>query len=364
MQILGLPFYSLIDPATPVSKKLMHLIGLLSILLTLSQAQTRFIKGGDFREYLQTFYIPPRVHKKIDLVILCFSLNLVWLAILVAGVNISRQTGSVLFILSQYCLYSSLISTIIILLLNALYKKWVNAIVLSSMLILGSATSAKSDAFLNMGISLVLYAFCGLILWNSQPLPKKKRLFKINICLPYFSFVNALKRIFTLQTATYRENRKSFLLRLVLCSALSILTLNFFYCSEIKETRLGLFFFLNTIQVYFISTFFNFFEKAKWDYALFYQVFPYSKFALYAREINFITCLLILISSPLLIFCLISPGQNVSATLTATVLNPFTLIINRMLYAQSLRFCLLTSLISTVSMNFVQYIFLGACFAY
>lgn len=62
IQAIGIPFYALIDPSITFKAKFIYLVTLLFFLLSLTRAQSSFIKGGAFREYLHTLYIPLRVH--------------------------------------------------------------------------------------------------------------------------------------------------------------------------------------------------------------------------------------------------------------------------------------------------------------
>lgn len=51
-----------------------------SFLIILTKSQENFIKGGVFQDYLYTLGIPPNINKKIDLVIMIISMNIVWVA--------------------------------------------------------------------------------------------------------------------------------------------------------------------------------------------------------------------------------------------------------------------------------------------
>lgn len=364
IQAIGIPFYSIIDPEISLNIKLMYMIPLVFFLLALTKAQSSFIKGGAFREYLHTLYIPARVHKKIDLMILLLSLNLIWLAILFGGATIYRQTGSLSLIFSQYALYGAAITILITLLFNALYKKWTNTIFLIFELALVAALSTKGGWFLNTSMSVCIYAISGLILWKVQPFERSNYWFKtVHIgSSNSIKLINPLKGLFLIQLAVYRENRKSFFIRLTLCCGLSILLLNLLASHELNENSGGIVLFFTTIETYILSTLFIFFEQGQRNHSLFHQIFPCYRIAFYVSEVSFVAGLLIVVFFPLVLSRLFTTLSYFSVHIIAISL--IILFINRILYKLSLRFCLFTSLISTVGISIIQYIVLGAFFDY
>lgn len=362
IQAIGIPFYGLIDPAITFKAKLIYLIGLLFFLLSLTKAQSSFIKGGAFREYLLTVYIPKRVHKAVDFIILLLSFNIVWLAILFGGANIFHA-GSSLFQASQYCLYASTVFVLFTLLLSFLYKKIAKCIMAAFALLLIISTSKEGNWLLNFGVGLSTFLFCGIVLLILQPyLVKQKYSFKI----PSLNVLNGLKSIdslidiFIIQLAVFRKNKISFLFRFALCFAISMLILQVLISQETMDNRQGLILVLMGLQTYILSTLFTLFEKAKLEHALFHSIFPYQKHAQPIKEIILICIGLMLALMPVFLFCIFNLKNYCLLSLIIFAMNGFVLAINRAFYALSLRFCLFSSLLNTVGGCVVQYIFLGA----
>lgn len=265
IQAIGIPFYALIDPSITFKAKLIYLITLLFFLLSLTKAQSSFIKGGAFREYLHTLYIPLRVHKAIDFIILLFSLNMVWLAIIFGGANILHTEDS-LFQASQYSLYASTVFVLCTLLLNFLYKKIAKCIMAFSALLLFIVISKKGNWLLNFSIGLSISLLCGIVLGTVQPHLVKQ---KYSLKIPSLDVLNGLKNlsslksIFIIQLAVLRKNRISFLIRFAFCFAISMLILQVLNSQEIVDNRQGLILILTGLQTYILSTLFTLFEKEK-----------------------------------------------------------------------------------------------------
>lgn len=357
IQAIGIPFYSIIAPENTLKMKLIYLVSLLFFLLAMTNAQSSFIKGGVFREYLHTFYIPTRVSKKIDLIVLLLSLNSVWLAVLFGGVSILHSSKEPLFISSQYFLYGSMVMALITLLLNSLYRKIANSLLLCSALVLVAYISMQGSWVLNYGIGCLVCLLCGIIIWTVQPsTAKQAHLFKITQ-VGLFNRFSLWTRFFVIQLAVYRENKASFLTRLALCFVISALILKI---GSFPNAPKGLFFVLVAVQTYILSTLFTFFEKGKLDHVLFHQIFPYQQMTQQVRELIVIMAGLVVTLLPIALF----DHPYFLLLLVALVMSSITIIINRFLYMLSLRFCLFTSLINTVGGCVAQYIFSGVFFGY
>lgn len=363
IQAIGIPFYALIDPSTTIKAKFIYLVLLLFFLLAMTRAQWFFIRGGVFREYLHTLYIPLHVHKTIDFVILLFSLNIVWLAIFFGGVSIFHYAKGSLFLFSQYCLYASTVFVLCTLLLNFLYKKIIGSIVVFFALPLVIFISRQSNWLLNFSVGIGISLLCSLIVWTIRPYrSKQKCLFKIPIFDAFngFKSLDSLKNIFIIQRAILRKNKISFLIRFTLCFALSLLILHVLVSPETVDNRSGLIFILISLQTYILSTLFILFEKGKLEHALFHNIFPYQRHTQPIKEIILIWAGFMLILTPVFLFCIMNLKSYCSLILIIFTINGAVLVINRILYIQSLRFCLFSSLLNTMGSCVVQYIFWGA----
>ncbi|MFW2572333.1 hypothetical protein, partial [Legionella sp. 29fVS95] len=307
IQAIGIPFYALIDPAITFKAKFIYLASLLFFLLSLTKAQSSFIKGGAFREYLHTLYIPLRVHKAIDFIILILSLNIVWLAILFGGSNILHNTEDSLFLASQYCLYASTVFVLCTLLLNFLYKKVANGIIAFIALLLIVLISKQGSSLLNFCVGVSTSLLCVFIVGIVQPyFPIQKYSLKIPRfgVLNGFKGIGSLKNIFIIQSAVLRKNKISFLIRSSLCFALSLLIIQVLNSQETVDNRQGLTLGLMGLQTYILSTLFTIFEKGKLEHALFHSIFPYQKHAQPIKEIILIWIGLMLTLIPVFLFCI------------------------------------------------------------
>lgn len=362
IQAIGIPFYALIDSSITFKAKFIYLFLLLFFLLGLTRAQSSFIKGGAFREYLHTLYIPLRVHKTIDFIILLLSLNIVWLAIYFGSANILHNAETRLFLASQYCLYASTIFVLCSLLLNFLYKKIANGTVAFVALLLIVFISKQGSWLLNFVVGISASLLCAFIVGVVQPyLRAQKYLFKI----PHFDIVNSfksfvsLKNVFIIQLAVLRKNKISFLIRFTLCFVISLLILQVLNSHETVDNRKGLILVFMGLQTYILSTLFTLFEKEKLEHALFHSIFPYQKHTQPIKEIMLIWIGLMLVLMPVFLFFIFSLKNYCLLSLIIFVMNGVVLTINRILYTLSLRFCLFSSLLNTVGSCLVQYIFLG-----
>lgn len=363
IQAIGIPFYALIDPSITFKAKFIYLVTLLFFLLSLTRAQATFIKGGSFREYLHTLYIPFSVHKTIDFIILLLSLNIVWLAIFFGGANILHNTEDTLFQISQYCLYASTLFVLCTLLLNFLYKRIAKGIMAFLALLLIIVISKQSNWLLNLGVGLSISSLCCIIIGTIQPhRNEQKYSFKILRfdILNGLNSIHSLKNIFIIQLAVLRQNKISFLIRFTLCFAISLLILQVLNSQETVDNRQGLILVLIGLQTYILSTLFTLFEKEKSEHALFHSIFPYQKYAQPIKEIILIWIGLMLALMPVFLFCIFNLKNDCLLSLTIFAMNGVVFAINRILYALSLQFCLFSSLLNTVGSCVIQYIFLGA----
>ncbi len=284
IQAIGIPFYALIDPSITFKSKCIYLVALLFFLLTLTRAQSSFIKGGAFREYLHTLHIPLHVHKTIDFIILLLSLNIVWLAIFFGGIRILYNTEDCLFLASQYFLYVSTVLVLCTLLLNFLYKQIVKCIITFSVLLLMIIISKQGSWLFNFGAGGSIFLLCGIILGTIRP---QKYTFKI----PSFDVLNSLKSLyplknmFIIQLAVLRNNKISFLIRFTLCFAISLLILRVLNSLETVDNRQEGILVLMGLQTYILSTLFTLFEKDKLEHSLFHSIFPYQKYTQPIKEI-------------------------------------------------------------------------------
>lgn len=360
IQALGMPFYALIDPSNTLKEKLIYLVSLLLFLLAITKTQLPFIKGGEFREYLHTLYIPSRVYKKVDFILLLVSLNIVWVAVFFGAANILHHSKGPWFVSSQYSLYASTLLAIITLLWNCLYRKIANGILLFSVLIFVVYSSMQGSWLVNYSVSCFVVFLSGLIIWTVQPFVAKKN-FKTGSLLVLNNYKGM--SIFLMQLAVLRENKRALITRLILCFAVSGLLIQVFSSQEELENRDAIVIVLASLQTYILSTLFILFEKGKLDYSLFHQVFPYQWKMNYVKEISIIFILLSVILFPIFLFCLFSFKNYIFLLLAILMMSAIGLIINRSLYALSLRFCLFSSLLSTLGSGVVQYMVLGAYFA-
>ncbi|WP_133137845.1 DUF6136 family protein [Legionella rowbothamii] len=361
IQAIGIPFYALVDTSKPLTEKLIYLVCLVIFLLTMTISQSRFIKGGAFREYLHTLHIPSSTYKKIDFIILLLSLNIVWFAVFCGALNIVHYAKAAWFVSSQYCLYAATILVLITLLWNCLYRKMMNGILLFSALLLVLWSSKQGSWIVNYSVSCFVLLLSGLIIWTVEPLVSTKNyLFKT---VPiYASNRRICQGIFVIQLAVLRESKRALVTRLTFCLTVSILILQLFSFQGALDNREGIILFLVGLQTYILSTLFAFFEKGKLDYALFHQVFPYQRHINWLKEITIIFALLTVILFPVFLFCIFSFKNHFLLLLVILVMGFIGLIINRIFYAQSLRFCLFTSSLGTMGSGIVQHIVLGACF--
>lgn len=362
IQAIGIPFYALIDPSITFKAKIIYLIALLFFLLCFTKAQSSFIKGGEFRDYLRTLYIPSAVHKKVDFIILLLSLNIIWVAIFFGGANIVR-TEDTLFQASQYCLYVSSVFVVCTLLLNFLYKKITKGMINVSSLILIIVISKQGNSLLNFSLGLSLCLLCGIILSRVQPYQREQ---KYSFKIPYFTTLNSLKsfnalsHIFIIQLAIIKKNQMSFLIRFSICFAISQLILHLFNSGEMLANQFGILLFLTGLETYILSTLFTLFEKGKLEHTLFHSIFPYQKNAQPIKEIVLIWIGFMLTIIPVCIFFIVSLKNGFLLSLNMFIINGVVFALNRILYALSLRFCLFSALLNTVGCYVLQYIFLGA----
>ncbi|MBA4696695.1 MAG: hypothetical protein H2069_04805 [Legionella sp.] len=358
IQAIGIPFYALIDPFVGLQTKMIYLLSLVSFLIAMTKAQHSFIKGGTFNEYLCTLDIPINVHKIIDFILLLFSLNLIWLAIIFGGMRIMRNTEGILFCLSQYCLYVSTIFLLCTLLFCLLYKKITSGLLMLAACFFVIFVSKEVNWLLNniVGMSAFLlccYINCTIALDQTKPTPYF-RPWK-GYWLPQLVRFRSTKNNFIIQLAVLRKNKVSFLIKLVICIALSTLISNVLTSDEAIDNQWRIMLVLMNLQGYFLSTLFSFFEQEKRSHNLFHSIFPYQKYLQPLNEVMIVWALLMLAITPIVFLYIFMLESSVAKLLIVCSLSGLTLAINRMLYKQSLRFCLFTSLLNTVIGGLVQY---------
>lgn len=364
IQVIGVPFFAMIEPSSSFGIKLLFLIPLLFFLMVLTKAQSKFIKGGTFRDYLDTLYIPSTVYKKIDTVILLLSLNVVWIAILFGAGKIYQLPAKPALLFSYYCLYCSMIMAIVVLLLNSLYKNIGGVLILTLSLILIAAVSTQEILLLNMVTSLGIGLLSVAIALKVQPYKKKGKCLKVSNKeqLNQLTTGSSLRIFFLTQIATYRANKNTFFIRIALCMFLSIISFNLFFSDEFITNRKSLLLILISFESYILSTLFAFFAKDELDYAVFYSIFPYQSFIRRPIEIVVVSGILLLSVMPIIVFSLFTTPPYLLPLMLILTMNVITIAVNRVLYAYSLRFCLFTSLLNTVGNILVQYLLIGAFF--
>ena len=130
IQLIGVPLSAILDPSFSFTIKCCSLFSLLAFLSILIRSQVKSIKGGELRDFLFTLAIPSSIDKKIDLIVLTISMNIAWLAFFFGATGISAISDDKLLLYSYYALYLAVIITIIVFLLNLLYKNVANMLVL------------------------------------------------------------------------------------------------------------------------------------------------------------------------------------------------------------------------------------------
>lgn len=352
IQAIGIPFYALVDPTASLKIKLMYLISICFFLLIMTQAQLSFIKGGAFREYLYTLNISDRVHKLVDFVVLVFSLNIVWLAVVLGGITISYDNGALVFFCSQYCLYVSCLLALCVFILGFIYKEIVASLIVFLAILGLLFISIQGRSWLNYSVGLGVFLLCAAILARMKPCKINK---DKSFARRYFYLNNSLKikNMFIIQLAVVRKNKRLFLIRFVLCFSLSMIMLN----REVVGSRYGIALVLVGLQTYIFSTLFTHFEKDKRDHALFHAIFPYQTHIQSVKEIMLVSSGLGLALMPIFLF------YNVRASGCFLLVSTVVLVINRAFYAKSLRFCLFGTLVSTAGACVVLYFMLGAGYA-
>jgi len=255
IQAIGVPFYAMIEPSSSLSVKLLFLMPLLFFLIVLTKAQSKFIKGGTFRDYLDTLYMPSTVYKKIDTVILLLSLNVVWIAILFGAGKIYQLPARPVLLFSYYCLYCSMLMAIVVLLLNSLYKNTRGVLILALSLILIAAVSTEEVWLLNVATALGVGLLSAAIALKVQPYKRKSKYIKI----PNKEQLNRLatdsspRVLFLTQIATYRANKNTFFIRIALCMFLSIISYNLFFSDELIPNRTSLLLILISFESYILG---------------------------------------------------------------------------------------------------------------
>lgn len=361
IQAIGVPFYAIIEPSSSLSVKLLFLMPLLFFLMVLTKAQSKFIKGGTFRVYLDTLYMPSTVYKKIDALILLLSLNVVWIAILFGAGKIYLLPARPVLLFSYYCLYCAMLMVMFVLLLNSLYKNTRGVLILVLSLILIAAVSTEDIWLLNVVTALGAGLLSAVVALKVQPYKRKSKGIKISNKkqLNRLATDSSPRALFLTQIATYRANKNTFFMRIALCMLLSVIV---FFSDELSANTTSLLLIFISFESYILSTLFTFFAKNELDYAVFYSIFPYQSFRRRLIEIVMISGILILSAMPIIVFSLLTSPPVILPLILILTMNVITIAVNRVLYACSLRFCLFTALLNTIGNTLAQYLLIGAFF--
>lgn len=360
LRAVGMPFYVIIAPTVSLKMKLLCLTIGLSFLLVLTQSQVKPITGGDFRDYLDSLFIPSRVHKYIDLIILLLSLNLVWLAIFIGVAKISQIANDSKLLCSYYSLYFSMVIAIVALLLNSLYQNILNVVLLILALILITLISTQKIWLLNISVALFISLLSVVLTWNVEPYKRKTIINRRRVrsftkeCLPQV--------LFLMQLATYRAHKSAFFLRIALCFILSIFSCNLFFSDAISINRDSSLLILIGLESYILSTLMVFFAKSELEYSIFHFLFSEQLFAKRLLELIVIIGALILSLLPLILSFLLKMPSYIMQFTVLIALNILTIIFNRIFYTYSLRFCFFTSLLNTLGNMMMDYLLIGALF--
>lgn len=366
IQAIGMPFYAMIAPGFSLGIKLLFLIPLLFFLMLLTSAQSKFIKGGMFRDYLDTVGISSGVYKKIDTIILLLSLNVVWIAILLGAGKIYQLPAKLALLWSYYCLYCSMIIAMVVLLLNSLYKNTAGVLLQVLSLILIAAVSTRDVCLLNMLTALVVGLLSIAIALKVQPSRKKMKYLEIfhSKQLKRLKIGSSPGVFFVTQLASYRANKNAFFIRISLCSFLSLISFKLFFSDELITNRTTFLLMLISFESYILSTLFTFFAKDERDYAVFYAIFPYQSFSRRSIEIALVGGILLLSVIPLVVFSVLIIPSGLLPLMVILAMNMIAITVNRMLYACSLRFCLFTSFLNMAANILAQYVLIGAIFGH
>jgi hypothetical protein len=358
ISLIGVPFTAIVDPDIPLVIKLISLTCLLTFLFLFIKAQTNSITGGEFGDYLFIIQTSSPNHKKIDLVVLVLSLNVIWFALFLGAKGLSTSNSLLLY--SYYVLYGSLIIALIIFLLTVLYKNTRHMVLLMSVCMLIAVASIRQNALLNFSISL-LSVFAGiLVAYKIQPYKQKNRIAEAPRKKITKSFIHhSFKLFFLTQIATIRAHRLAFIIRFSICIFLSFGAINLISSDQLSENILILLLILSGVQTYILSTLVTFFSKNEQDFRLLHFIVNDNLLMKRAVEVICIFGGLLLSLLPLMIYLAFTNPSNVELLIGVMTASTITIIINRILYLYSLRFCFFTSLINMVASIVMQYLLIG-----
>jgi hypothetical protein len=277
IQLIGVPFSAIIDPNLSLTTKCFSLFSSLTFLSILIKSQVKFIKGGELRDYLSTLSTPSFIDKKVDLIILTLSMNIVWLAFFFGAARLSAISADKLLLYSYYALYLALIVTTTVFLLNILYENIKNMLVLALLLILAAIISIEQKWALNFALSLFSGLFSAIIAYKVQPSKQKTQVVNSNsVKLDVFISNYSFKLYCIILLATIRAHKKAFICRVFLCLLLTFVLVNLLLSDVEFETVFFIFLILIGSQSYIISTLATIFLKNELDYKLFHSIFPYN----------------------------------------------------------------------------------------
>lgn len=362
IHLIGVPFFVIVAPGISLGIKLLSLAALLSFLFLLIRAQEKFIKGGEFGDYMAALQAFSPHDKKIDLIVSMLSLNVIWFALFFGGAGLTHITNNTSLLYSYYALYSSLIIVIMIFLLNVLYKNIQNIIFLALLCTLIALASTQQNSLLNFGVCLFSSLSCIFIAYRTQLYQQKTQVVKADKKFLKKSITNhRIKLYFLTQIATIRAHKAAFTIRLSIATLLSIATIYLLLSSiELVESMFVVLLILIGIQTYILSTWSTFFSKNEQDYSLFHSIFHDNLLLKQGMEIICISTGLFLSLIPLMLFLVFMKPIDVLLLTSIIMASTLTITINRMLYRYSLRFCFFTSLINAVANIVMQYFLIGA----
>lgn len=357
--MIGTPFFAVINPTLPIFSKAVYMVSLIIFLLGFTHAQSMFINGGPFREYLNTMYLARYHQKRIDMVLILISLSFVWIGIILGGTQLYYFSENKLAVISYYGLYVAMLSAILVMLLSMLYKNMRDILLLSTCIALIGVVSTIQVGSLNWIVSIGVSIVSVMVMLKSQPKRSQESIgtYKEKIDLKK-SFVG-LKSYIILQIAVYRRNKNPFLLRFFLCICIAALS---FYLNYFEKT------FINKIQTiilpiscfsYCASTVFTFLSEDELQCSVFHRIYPSSLLNKHIIEVIMLSGILILSFVPTIILIL-SKSFLLSCVLgISLIMNALSLFVNRYLYAYSLRYCLFTSTVNTIVNLYIQCLLIG-----
>jgi hypothetical protein len=363
IKMIGVPFSIVLNPGSSFIIKCFSILSILVFLSILVKSQIGSIRGGELRNYLVTLPISSAVNKKIDLIILMISLNIVWLAFFFGATDICLISSDNTLSYSYYVLYLAFIVTTIVFLLNLLYENIRNMLVLSVLLMLVARASISQSWILNIGLALFSILVSVIIVSKVHPSKQKRKFAWDNKIKVNERIINYPKRLnYCILLASVRSCKMAFIAKTSLCFVLTIaLVAVVFYAITDEGLLLGSLILMGA-QSYILSTLATIFSKNEIKYNIFHSIFQYNFFANRGIETLFIILLFILSLSPLVVFAFFVRPDYLLLILSIMAVNSVMIAINRLLYVFSFRFCFFTSMIGSAISIALQFMLIGVCF--